>query len=146
MAEEKLDCRGLACPNPVLRAKEIIERGDVEMLSVLVDNLAAKENVGRFLSRMGYEVSFAEQEGLFEVQGARKKSTNAFEAEAGGQCVLSGRWSLWEGRGEKQVKDQVFSMSTPVGEPGDARVVAAMTRLVDQLAGRIALALTTGAR
>jgi len=74
MAEHKLDCRGLACPNPVLRAKEIIEHGEVESLSVLVDNPAAKENVGRFLSRMGFEVSFFERDGLFEVNGRRTDS------------------------------------------------------------------------
>ena len=74
MAEQKLDCRGLACPNPVLRTKEVIDRGGVERLSVLVDNPAAKENVSRFLSQMGFEVSFAEQGDIFEVNGAREES------------------------------------------------------------------------
>jgi selenium metabolism protein YedF len=80
MNEQKLDCRGLECPNPVLRAKEIIDRGGVERLSVLVDNPAAKENVGRFLSHMGFEVSFAEQGGVFEVSGARGGPVEAGEA------------------------------------------------------------------
>ncbi|MGC9964969.1 MAG: sulfurtransferase-like selenium metabolism protein YedF [Syntrophobacteraceae bacterium] len=80
MAEQKLDCRGLACPNPVLRTKEIIDRGGVERLSVLVDNPAAKENVCRFLSQMGFEVSLSEQGGVFEVNGARKESAEAFGA------------------------------------------------------------------
>jgi TusA-related sulfurtransferase len=33
MAEEKLDCRGMACPNPVLKTKEIVDRGNVETLN-----------------------------------------------------------------------------------------------------------------
>jgi len=74
MTEEKLDCRGLACPNPVLNAKEVIDRGGVERLTVLVDNPAAKENVGRFLSRMGYEVNFTEEQGIFSVVGNRSES------------------------------------------------------------------------
>ena len=74
MTEEKLDCRGLACPNPVLNAKEVIDRGGVERLTVLVDNPAAKENVGRFLSRMGYEVNFTEEQGVFSVVGNRSES------------------------------------------------------------------------
>jgi TusA-related sulfurtransferase len=53
MIEEKLDCRGLACPSPVLKTKEVLERGNVTRVSVLVDNSAAQENVSRFLSRMG---------------------------------------------------------------------------------------------
>ena len=54
MVEEKLDCRGFACPLPVLKVKEVIDRGDVTRVSVVVDNPAASENVSRFLGRMGY--------------------------------------------------------------------------------------------
>lgn len=75
MAEEKLDCRGMACPNPVLKAKEIIDRGNVERLTVTVDNAAAKENVGRFLSKMGYEVSLSEEGGAFQVTGKKGDAT-----------------------------------------------------------------------
>lgn len=71
MAGEKLDCRGLACPNPVLKTKEIIDQGNIEQLTVLVDNSAAKENVSRFLNRFGYEVNVTERGGVFSVQGNR---------------------------------------------------------------------------
>jgi selenium metabolism protein YedF len=79
MAEEKVDCRGMACPNPVLKAKEIIERGNIERLSVTVDNPAAKENVSRFLARMGYEVSLSEEGGAFNVTGTKEESMAACE-------------------------------------------------------------------
>ncbi len=75
MSEQLLDCRGQACPGPVLRAKEVIDRGNVAKLSILVDNPAAKENVGRFLSRMGYEIGFLEEGGDFKVTGTRDLST-----------------------------------------------------------------------
>lgn len=71
MAEKELDCRGLACPHPVLRTKEIIDQGGVGQLTVLVDNAAAKENVSRFLQRAGYEVQVAEQAGTLAVRGRR---------------------------------------------------------------------------
>ena len=71
MGEQVLDCRGLACPAPVLRIKEMIDRGDVARLSILVDNPAARENVSRFLSRMGYETGFREENGCFEVTGTK---------------------------------------------------------------------------
>jgi selenium metabolism protein YedF len=71
MAEKELDCRRLACPNPVIKTKEIIDTGGVEKLTVLVDNAAARENVGRFLQRSGYEVQVTEQGGDFAVIGQR---------------------------------------------------------------------------
>ena len=71
MSEKPLDCRGLACPNPVIRTKELIDRGDVQQLTVLVDNPAAQENVGRFLQRAGFEVRVEENQGTFTVSGSR---------------------------------------------------------------------------
>lgn len=79
MSEEVLDCRGLACPNPVLRTKEIIDRGNVAKLSILVDNPAAKENVSRFLSRMGYEVTLSEEREVFKVTGTKYESAVSCE-------------------------------------------------------------------
>ena len=79
MTEKKLDCRGLACPGPVLKTKEVLEHGDVGRLSVLVDNPAAKENVSRFLGRMGYQVGLSEKEGHFEVTGTRDEAAVSCE-------------------------------------------------------------------
>lgn len=59
MAEKMLDCRGLACPAPVLQTKELIDQGGVDQLVVWVDNEAAQQNVSRFLNRAGYEVAVA---------------------------------------------------------------------------------------
>lgn len=71
MVEERLDCRGLACPGPVLKTKAIIDRGEVGQLTVLVDNEAARQNLSRFLNRAGYQVQVEEQEGVFAVIGSR---------------------------------------------------------------------------
>ena len=79
MVEEKLDCRGFACPLPVLKVKEVIDRGNVARVSVVVDNPAASENVSRFLGRMGYEVSVSEEEGAFEISGVKGESQPAVE-------------------------------------------------------------------
>lgn len=79
MSEQVVDGRGLACPGPVLRTKEVIDRGDVAKLSVLVDNAAAKENVSRFLARMGFKTDFLEEAGVFTVTGIREVSAAACE-------------------------------------------------------------------
>lgn len=64
--EFTLDCRGLACPQPVLRCKACLESDHPARLTVTVDNEAARENVGRYLGREGYAVTVSEEEnGLF---------------------------------------------------------------------------------
>lgn len=92
MAAKSLDCRGLACPHPVLRTKEIIDRGGVEQLTVLVDNPAARENVSRFLERAGFKVRQEEEAGALAVVGRRGESTGGDTAKAGearpGQKIL----------------------------------------------------------
>ena len=63
--DQSLDCRGLACPGPVLCCKKCVEADAPQTLTVLVDNEAARENVSRFLSQRGYAVAVDQQsEGL----------------------------------------------------------------------------------
>lgn len=53
--ERTIDCRGMACPLPVVNAKkasEELQAGDV--LTVLVDNEVAVQNLQRFASHKGY--------------------------------------------------------------------------------------------
>jgi selenium metabolism protein YedF len=71
MSETTLDCRGLACPNPVIRTKELIDRGGVKQLTVLVDNPAAQENVSRLLQHAGFQVSVEPRGDASAVTGSR---------------------------------------------------------------------------
>jgi len=72
-----LDCRGLACPGPVLRCKTCVEADAPQTLSVLVDNEAARENVSRFLSMRGYVVAVDQQaDGLSMVTAVAGDATN----------------------------------------------------------------------
>ena len=71
MSETTLDCRGLACPNPVIKTKEVTDRGDLQQLTVLVDNPAAQENVSRFLQRAGFQVQMEGQGDTLAVIGSR---------------------------------------------------------------------------
>ena len=50
---EFIDCRELACPQPVIRCRTAVEGGAVA-LEVVVDNVPARENVQRFLQSRGY--------------------------------------------------------------------------------------------
>lgn len=53
---KKIDCRGLACPQPVLETKEAITATPNRVIEVTVDNEASRENVIRFLKNQGWEV------------------------------------------------------------------------------------------
>jgi selenium metabolism protein YedF len=48
-----LDCRGLACPQPVIRAKEALDSLEQGSVEVLVDNEAAQNNLERFGKSQG---------------------------------------------------------------------------------------------
>ena len=53
-----IDCRGMACPLPVVNAKkatEELQTGDI--LTVMVDNEIAVQNLQRFASHKGYPVT-----------------------------------------------------------------------------------------
>ena len=58
---KELNCCGLACPEPVIRCRRLLEEEKPASLRVLVDNTAASENVGRFLGRSGYSVDVRQE-------------------------------------------------------------------------------------
>ena len=58
---KELNCCGLACPEPVIRCRRMLEEEKPASLRVLVDNTAASENVGRFLGRTGYSVEVRQE-------------------------------------------------------------------------------------
>jgi selenium metabolism protein YedF len=66
-----IDARGLACPAPVLQTKALIEEAMPDLLSVLVDNEAARQNVTRFLESQNYTATTEHKGNEFIVSGAR---------------------------------------------------------------------------
>ena len=56
--EKIIDCRGMACPLPVINAKKASEELQPEdLLTVLVDNEIAVQNLTRFAEHKGFRVS-----------------------------------------------------------------------------------------
>ena len=64
-----LDCRGLACPAPVLQTKEIIEKHSPDKVRIIVDNEAAKQNVSRFLGTQRFDITVEKKGTDFHVIG-----------------------------------------------------------------------------
>ena len=57
---EKIDVRGMSCPQPVLMTKNAIEKHP-EGIDILVDNNTAKNNITRFLTNSGYKLNFKDE-------------------------------------------------------------------------------------
>lgn len=66
MEKNVIDARGLSCPQPVLMTKQALASNETAY-EVLVDNGAAKENVTRFASNAGYDVSVSEENGDYRL-------------------------------------------------------------------------------
>jgi len=66
-----IDCRGLACPAPVLQTKNAIENEALDAIRVTVDNEAAKQNVSRFLGTQNFQVTIESEGEDFHVTGRR---------------------------------------------------------------------------
>lgn len=56
-----LDCLGLSCPEPVVRCHKIIKDVRPSHITVLVDNMAAHENVTRAMQKYGYVTTSTEE-------------------------------------------------------------------------------------
>ena len=65
---EKIDARGLSCPQPVVLAKKAIDKIGKGTIEILVDTVTSKENVSRLARSAGYEVSVEEKEGEFSLK------------------------------------------------------------------------------
>ena len=58
----KIDCCGLACPEPVLQTKKALEAlPNDTILEVVVNSVASKENILRFAQNAGYEAKSEEK-------------------------------------------------------------------------------------
>ncbi len=68
---DTVDARGLLCPEPVVMAQKAIKSAPAE-ITILVDAVAAKENVTRFANSRGYEVEASEQGGEYTLKLAKK--------------------------------------------------------------------------
>ena len=93
MMEKIVDCKGMACPLPVVNAKKAAEElGAGDVLTVLVDNEIAVQNLTRFAEHKGFGVS-AEKKGdkdyavIMTLSGTAAKEAKE-EAVA---CVMDSR-------------------------------------------------------
>ena len=61
---ERVDARGLSCPEPVILTRKALLGGAKEY-EVLLDNVTSRENVTRFAEHAGYTVTVTEAGGEY---------------------------------------------------------------------------------
>jgi selenium metabolism protein YedF len=87
-----IDCRGLSCPEPVMQTKQALEK--IDRVTIIVDNLAARDNVARFGESQGGIVAIAEKkDGIYitieKSKGVKsRKKTPATKTPPIGPVVL----------------------------------------------------------
>lgn len=80
-----VDARGLACPQPVVLAKQALEID--EKIKVLVDNETALENVKRLGTKLGCEVKVdTGKDGSYEIKLKRKAGWEGTKDDAIESC------------------------------------------------------------
>ena len=64
----EVDARGLSCPQPVIAAKKALDSMNDGVLTIIVDNAVAKENVVKFAAAASCGVSVEEQTGHYYIK------------------------------------------------------------------------------
>ncbi|RLB83135.1 MAG: sulfurtransferase-like selenium metabolism protein YedF [Deltaproteobacteria bacterium] len=94
---ETLNCRGLACPQPVLRTKHFVESNpQVPEFTIIVDNAASAQNVVRFVESQGFSASLQQKGTDFEIKAIKSEEIGAEAA----------------GRGEVKSSEKILVMIT----------------------------------
>lgn len=81
---KEIDCRGMACPQPVVTTKQALDQLKEGELTVIVDNPSSCENVERFARAQGCATEIEKKEQDFYVHMRRSESKNE---EEGGEKV-----------------------------------------------------------
>jgi TusA-related sulfurtransferase len=62
---ERIDARGLSCPQPVLLTRNKMAVAGSNAIEVLIDNAAARDNISRLAKDQGWSISVEERENEF---------------------------------------------------------------------------------
>lgn len=124
-----IDAKGLACPAPVIEAKQAIKALPPEggLVQVLVDNPLSAENLERMSAAVGYSCMIEESEGTHTVTIAVGEHTDPAALDAvplpstAGRLVIAiGKKSLGEGDpelGEILMKSFLYTLANQSTKP-----------------------------
>jgi len=107
MSDRIVDCRGMACPGPVITTKKAIEETSFGRITIIVDNEAAKTNVTKFAAANELGAAVEVKDGHYYIsivkgagQPAEVDKCQATTIEAGCQVYLITQDTLGHGSPE----------------------------------------------
>lgn len=132
-----IDCRGLACPKPVIMTKKEMESISEGEFEVIVDNEAARDNVSKFVKNEGLECSVVDNNGEYHI--SVKKTKAACECmdfgDKGSIAILIGSDTF--GRGDDKLgtalmKSYLYALSESSKRPATIMFVNAGVKLTTE--------------
>ncbi|MGI6469679.1 MAG: sulfurtransferase-like selenium metabolism protein YedF [Syntrophomonadaceae bacterium] len=122
----KIDARGLNCPEPVILTKKGIDLGE-EHIEIVVDNLAARENVSKMGISQGYEVNVEEKGEEFHIT-LLKKAASRVAAEPSQEVSILVKSDLF-GNGDVELGQTLMkSFLYTLNETAGVKYVVFMNR------------------
>lgn len=109
-----IDCKGLACPKPVINTKKALESLNGEALEIIVDNDVANENVSKFLSGQGINFTQTEENRLYTIITEGTSSEEIKPTEVSGDVILFSKEVFGQGDdklGEALIKSFMFALT-----------------------------------
>jgi len=81
---KEIDCRGMACPQPVVTTKQALDQLKENELTIIVDNISSSENVERFARAQGCSVKIEAkgQDFYVHIEKAKDKGDENIAPEA----------------------------------------------------------------
>lgn len=89
-----IDCRGLACPQPVINTKKALDLG-TKILGIITDNVVSRENVLKFARSQGCIASFTEDNGIYRIMVTREDTAPSTPLEAVACTSATGNSTLY---------------------------------------------------
>ena len=94
-----VDCRGMACPQPVVAVKHMLEESKGEPINVMLDDGAPRENVTRFAVNRGFSVAETAINGAYSllISGEAGEPMVTVESRSGKTVMLVASDRLGDG-------------------------------------------------
>ncbi|WP_066636500.1 sulfurtransferase-like selenium metabolism protein YedF [Desulfolucanica intricata] len=79
---KEVNCRGLACPSPVINTKKALDRIESGTVVTIVDNEISRDNVTMFAKNAGYQVNTVQKDKEYHITITKGESQKIKTAEA----------------------------------------------------------------
>ena len=73
---DNVDARGLSCPQPVILTRKALQASAEEEITVLVDTMTQVYNCTRAAEKLGWDASYEERDGNFELTLRKRAAGN----------------------------------------------------------------------